>query len=452
MSSLLIKDVDVIVTMDKNRNRLKGYSILIEDNKISKIACDIDTEVDEIIDGSNYFLYPGLINTHHHFYQTLTRNIREVQNVELFDWLKFLYPIWSRLTPKAIYYSTLLACGELLKTGCTTAVDHFYVFPHSQPDNIIDEQFRAAQEIGIRFHGSRGSMSLSEKDGGLPPDEVVQTEKEILADSQRVIEKFHDSEPFSMQKVVLSPCSPFSVTENLMKESIKLARSYGVQSHTHLAETKDEEEFCQKIFGMRPLEYMEKVNWIGDDVWYAHGIHLTDKELEYMAETGTGVAHCPVSNQKLASGAAKVPYMLENDVPVGLAVDGSASNDSSNMILEMKAAFLMHRLIYGIDSISAEDVLEMATIGGRKNLNQPEIGSIEEGKAADMFMVNKNRLGFAGGLSDSVSALVNTGDTQVVDLTIVNGEIVVRDGELVTVDEREIIKQANLISQKMMNS
>ena len=450
MSSILIKNIREIITMDEERNRFKGYDLLIEDKQISKIAENIDYKAGEVIDGSDYFLFPGLINTHHHFYQTLTRNIGQVQNVELFDWLKYLYPIWANLTPEAVYYSTLLACGELLKTGCTTASDHFYVFPHSQPDNLLDHQFEAAAEIGIRFHGSRGSMSLSEKDGGLPPDEVVQTSDEILKDSQRVIEKFHGSDPLAMQRVVLSPCSPFSVTEDLMKESIKLGREYGVQSHTHVAETRDEEQFCIDTFGLRPLEYMEKVGWVGEDVWYAHGIHLTEDELDRMAETGTGVAHCPVSNQKLASGAAKVPYMLGNDVPVGLAVDGSASNDSSNMILEMKAAFLMHRLISGISSITAEDVLSLATNGGRDLLNQPAIGSLEEGKAADMFLVDSQRLGFAGGLSDPVSALVNTGDTQIVDYTIVNGKIVVRDGKLVTVDENEIIAEANRISREMI--
>ena len=449
MSSILIKNIREIITMDEERNRLNGYDLLIEDNQISRIAENIEQSAEEVIDGSDYFLFPGLINTHHHFYQTLTRNIGEVQNVELFNWLKSLYPIWANLTPEAVYYSSLLACGELLKTGCTTASDHFYVFPRSQPDKLLDHQFEAASEIGIRFHGSRGSMSLSEKDGGLPPDSVVQTADEILKDSQRVIEKYHDNDPLAMQRVVLSPCSPFSVTEDLMKESIKLAREYGVQSHTHVAETKDEEQFCIDTFGLRPLDYMEKVGWVGDDVWYAHGIHLTEEELDRMAETGTGIAHCPVSNQKLASGAAKVPYMLENDVPVGLAVDGSASNDSSNMILEMKAAFLMHRLTSGISSISAEDVLVMATNGSRDLLNQPAIGSLKEGKAADMFMVNSKRLGFAGGLSDPVSALVNTGDTQIVDYTIVNGEIVVRDGELATVDENEIIREANRISREM---
>ena len=450
MSTILIKNVKEIVTMDKERTRLKSYSLLIKDNIISKIAPDIKVEADEIIYGSDFFLYPGLINTHHHFYQTLTRNIPQVQNVELFDWLKYLYPIWARLTPEAVYYSSLVAMGELLKTGCTTGVDQFYVFPRSQSKKLLDEEFRAAEEIGIRFHGSRGSMSLSEKDGGLPPDSVVQTEEEILSDSQRVIENFHDYQPFAMQRVALSPCSPFSVTENLLRESIKLARNYKVGSHTHLAETKDEDEFCQETFGLRPLNYMEKVGWLGDDVWFAHCVHLNEKEINLFAETGTGVAHCPVSNQKLASGAANIPYMLKKKVAVGLAVDGSASNDSSNMMAELKAAFLMHRLIYGISSISAEEVLSMATNGGRDVLNQPEIGSLEEGKAADMFLINTKRLGFAGGLSDSVSALVTSGDSQIVDITLVNGKIVVRDGRLVTIDEDKVAENANKISQKMI--
>ncbi|HBY56330.1 MAG TPA: 8-oxoguanine deaminase [Candidatus Atribacteria bacterium] len=450
MSSILIKNIKEIVTMDRERNRLKGYSLLIKDNKISKISDKIDFEADEVIDGSDYFLYPGLINTHHHFYQTLTRNIPQVQNVELFNWLKYLYPIWARLIPEAVYYSSLVAMGELLKTGCTTSVDQFYVFPKGQPKELLDEEFRAAKEIGIRFHGCRGSMSLSKKDGGLPPDEVVQTEEEVLADSQRVIEKFHDYKPFAMQRVVLAPCSPFSVTENLLRESIKLARNYKVESHTHLAETKDEEKFCQKIFGMRPLKYIEKVGWLGDDVWFAHCVHLTESEIDLLAETGTGVAHCPVSNQKLASGAANVPYMLKKKVPVGLAVDGSASNDSSNMIAELKSTLLIHRLIYGISSMSAEEVMVMATNGGRDVLNQPEVGSIEEGKAADMFLINTKKLGFAGGLSDSVSALVTCGDSQIVDITIVNGKIVVRDGRLVTIDENIVAEKANKISQEMI--
>lgn len=450
MSSILIKNVREIITMDKERKRLKDHSLLIKDNLISKISHNIEEEAEEIIEGKDYFLFPGLINTHHHFYQTLTRNISQVQDKELFDWLKFLYPIWSRLTPEAVYYSSFVAMGELLKTGCTTTVDHFYVFPQNQPENLIDEEFRAAQEIGIRFHACRGSMSLSKKNGGLPPDEVVQDEEEILRDSQRLIEKYHNYHPLAMQRIVLAPCSPFSVTENLLRESIKLARNYKIESHTHLAETKDENEFCLSYFGFRPLEYMKKVGWLGKDVWFAHGVHFNKSEIEILAQTGTGVAHCPVSNQKLSSGVANIPYMLKKGVRVGLAVDGSASNDSSNMLSELKAAFLLHRLIYGISSISAEEVLSIATNGGREILNQESIGSIEEGKAADMFLVKANHLGFAGGLSDIVSALITCGDSQMVDITIVDGKIVVRGGRLVNIDEEKIAEKANKISQKMI--
>ncbi|MGM0603216.1 MAG: 8-oxoguanine deaminase [Bacillota bacterium] len=451
MSKILLKNLKEIITMNDNRDRLKSSSLLIEDNKIIKIAKNIEErEADKVIDGSKYYLFPGLVNTHHHFYQTLTRNLPNAQQVELFDWLKYLYPIWANLSPEAVYYSTLLASAELLKTGCTTASDQFYVFPKNQPDNLLDYQFDAAEDIGIRLHACRGSMSLSEKDGGLPPDNVVQTDKEIIDDSLRLIEKYHDSSPFAMKRVVLAPCSPFSVTEDLMVESIKLAREYGVQCHTHLAETKDEEKYVLDRFGVRPLDYMEKLGWIGEDVWYAHGVHLNKEELKKMAETKTGVAHCPVSNMKLSSGAAKVPEMISLGVPVSLAVDGSASNDSSNMILEMKSAFLMHRLIHGMNSITAEDVLSLATNGGRDVLNQPAVGSLEEGKAADMFMISSERLGFAGGLYDPVSAIINTGDTQEVDYTIVNGKIVVEDGELKNIDEKEIISRANEISKKMI--
>jgi len=453
MGRILIKNVKEIITMNKNRERLKNADLLIEDGKIARMGRDIEVEgeVDRTINGRDYFLFPGLVNLHHHFYQALTRNLPEAQESELFDWLKYLYPIWSRVNPDAVYYSTLLAAGELLKTGCTTTSDHFYVFPKSQPSNLIDNQFEAAKEIGIRFHGTRGSMSLSEKDGGLPPDSVVQTDQEILKDSRRVIEKYHDGSPFAMQRVALAPCSPFSVTEELMIESVELARDYGVQAHTHLAETKDEEQFVLEKTGLRPLAYMEKLGWVGSDIWYAHGVHLTSEELARMAETGTGVSHCPVSNMKLSSGAAKVPEMIKKGVPVGLGVDGSASNDSSNIILEMKAAFLMHRLVHGMKSITAEDVLALATNGGRDVLSQPEIGSLEVDKAADMFLVNSKRLGFAGGLYDPVSAIVNTGDTQIVDYTIVNGEIVVEEGELTRVDEAEIIAEANSISAEMVN-
>ena len=454
MSKILIKDIKELITMDDERKRYKDIDLLIEDEQIKAIDENIDisaAEVDEIIEAGNYFAFPGLINTHHHFYQTLTRNIPDAQGVELFNWLKFLYPIWSKLTPEAVYYSTLLASAELLKTGCTTSVDHFYVFPDSQDDNLMDYQFKAAKEIGIRFHGSRGSMSLSEEDGGLPPASVVQSEDEILNDSQRVIDKYHDESEYGMQRVVLAPCSPFSVSKDLMIESIKLARQNNVLSHTHLAETLDENQYCVDTFGKRPLKLMEEWDWIGKDVWFAHGVHFNEFEIAKLAETGTGVSHCPASNMKLSSGAAKIPYMLKKQVPVSLAVDGSASNDASNMILELKLAYLLHKLIHGIKSITSEDVLSIATNGGRDVLNQPEIGSIEEGKAADLFMVRSDRLGFAGGQSDPVEALVNTGTTQEVDYNIVNGKVVVRKGELTTIKEYNVIKKHNQIAQDLLS-
>ena len=454
MSRILIKDIKELITMDEERKRYKNIDVLIEDEEIKQIDENIEIdlkETDEIIEAGDYFVFPGLINTHHHFYQTLTRNIPEAQGVELFNWLKFLYPIWAKLTPEAVYYSTLLASAELLKTGCTTSADHFYVFPEDQEDNLIDHQFKAAEEIGIRFHGSRGSMSLSEEDGGLPPASVVQSEKEILKDSQRVIDKFHDDSKFAMQRVVLAPCSPFSVSMDLMKESIKLARKNNVLSHTHLAETLDENQYCVDSFGKRPLELMEELNWLGEDVWFAHGVHFNEFEIAKLAKTKTGVSHCPASNMKLSSGVANIPFMLKNKMPVSLAVDGSASNDASNMILELKLAYLLHKSFHGIDNISSEEILSIATNGGRDVLNQPEIGSIEEGKAADLIMVRSDRLGYAGGQSDPVEALVNTGTNQEVDYNIVNGRIVVREGKLTTINEDDVIRKHNEIAEKLLH-
>jgi len=463
----LFKKAREIITMDEELGRLKNHDLLVMDNKVAALKKEItredlkknylkDKNMDwqdiRTISAEDYFIFPGLINTHHHFYQVLTRNIREVQDVELFAWLKYLYPIWAELTPEAVYYSTLVAAGELLKTGCTTSVDQFYVFPRQEKLTLLDEEFRAAQEIGIRLHACRGSMSLSEKDGGLPPDRVVQEEEEILADTSRVIEKYHDPNPQAKQRVIVSPCSPFSVTEELMKESIKLARHHGVMAHTHLAETKDEDEFCQEKFGLSPLEYMEKVGWVGPDVFFAHGVHLNNEELKRMARTDTGVAHCPISNMKLSSGTAPVPEMRAKGVPVALAVDGSASNDASNMIAEMKSCLLLHKLQSGITSLGPEDVLQMATTGGSELLNQPEIGSLSVGQAADLFMLDCNRLALAGGLSDPVSALINTGTNQEVDLTMVAGEIVVEDGRLKNIAEREVAAKTNKLAEKMLAS
>ena len=346
--TLLVKNVKHLVTCDGDDRLLDGVDVFIRDGVIAGIGQESGTlesgTAEDVIDASNMVMYPGLINTHHHLYQTFSRNLPQVQNMELFPWLKTLYEIWKHVDEDVVCYSALTGMGELLKTGCTTCLDHHYVFPGSAGDGLLDAQFGAADALGIRFHATRGSMDLSVKDGGLPPDSVVQTVDQILKDSERAVKKFHDKSRYSMHQVALAPCSPFSVTGTLLKESAQLARELGVRLHTHLAETKDEERFTTERFGMRPLEYMESLGWMGEDVWFAHGIHFTEDELKRLAETGTGVAHCPISNMKLSSGVALVPKMLELGVPLGLAVDGSASNDGSNLLEEMRVAYLLHRL------------------------------------------------------------------------------------------------------------
>lgn len=451
MKPLLIKDVDVIITMDDERRELQDHSILIENGFITAIDAHIEEEKGwEVRDGRGYWVFPGLINTHHHLYQTLTRCVPEVQEAQLFQWLKTLYPIWARLTPEGVGTGARLGLGELLKSGCTTAVDHHYVFPRRVSPYLIDVQIEAARELGIRFHPCRGSMSRGEKEGGLPPDSVVQDEETILKDCLRLIKEYHDPQPNSMCQIVLAPCSPFSVTPSLMEDTIALAREYGIYCHTHLAETMDEEEYCLETLGLRPLEFMEKTGWLGRDVWFAHGIHFQEEELEVLARTQTGVAHCPVSNQKLSSGVAKIPRMLALGVPLGLAVDGSASNDSSNMMGEMKAALLIHKLYWGIDSVSARDILTMATRGGADLLGREDLGSLEPGKAGDLFMVKKNRLGFAGAGSDPITALIACGDTLQVDCTIVRGRVVVEEGRLQHVDEEALAWEGHSLSRQML--
>lgn len=450
MSTLLIKNAHTIITLDGEDQVLRNQNVLIEDQAIKYIGTE-EYSADEIIDAKDYFVYPGLINTHHHLYQTFTRNLPHVQNMELFDWLVALYEIWQGLNPEIIYYSSLVGMGELAKYGCTTCFDHHYVFPKVNSDNFIDMQFKAAGDLGMRFHASRGSMSRGRSDGGLPPDNLVQTVEKILADSERLVAKYHDTSPYSMNQVVLAPCSPFSVTSDLMKESADLARKLGVRLHTHLAETKDEEHYCLEKFNLRPLKYMETLGWIGNDCWYAHGVHFTDEEVEELGRTKTGVAHCPVSNQKLASGVAKVPKMLKAGVPLGLAVDGSASNDCSNLLAELRAAFLIHRLVASQEAPGGYDILKIATKGGAEILGRKDIGSIEVGKAADLFMININRLELAGAHLDPKSMLATVGFNRPVDYTIINGRIVVKDGLLCNLDEFEVANKANKLVEKLVN-
>ncbi len=432
---------------------LKGHDILIKGRRIDKIGKNLEPELTEelrIIDASTCVVVPGFVNTHHHFYQTLTRNLPAVQNAELFDWLVYLYGIWKNLDEDAIYQSSLLAMGELLKTGCTTSTDHHYVYPRGISGDIMGLQFKAAEELGMRFSPTRGSMSLSKKDGGLPPDSVVQTEDEILSDSERVINQYHDPGELSMRKIVLAPCSPFSVTEELMKQSVVLARKHGVLLHTHLAETKDENDFCKKIYGRRPLKLMEDCGFIGEDVFYAHGIHFNDDEMKTLKETGTHIAHCPSSNMRLGSGICRVKEMIEMGINVGLAVDGSASNDSSDMLGELRNALLLQRVTKGADAIGTGGVFKLASENGAKLLNFKKVGRIEEGWAADLALFNIGKIEYCGSLSDPLAALIFSGYSHGTEYTIVNGKIAVDKGRLADVDEEKLIINANKAADRLL--
>ena len=450
MSSLLIKNIKNLVTNDKEGEFLQNVNLFIRDGVIVSIGKDVPI-ADEEIDASRMIVYPGLINTHHHLYQIFTRNLPQVQNMELFDWLKTLYEMWKFFDDEAVYYSSVIGMGELLKTGCTTCFDHHYIFPQSCGDSFVDMQFEAAETLGIRMHVSRGSMSLSKKDGGLPPDSVVQTTEAILEDSQRIVKKFHDPKPFSMRQIALAPCSPFSVTPELMKETATLARTLGVRLHTHLAETKDEEAFVREKYHMTPLEFMQSLDWVGNDVWFAHGIHFSDKELELLAKTGTGVCHCPISNMKLSSGVAKISKMLELGVPVGLGVDGSASNDGSNMLEEMRVAYLLHRLHDGAKAPTGAKIFKMATEGSAKLLGRADLGRLEVGMAGDLFMINADKLELTGAMSDPLAFLATVGLKGSVDYTVVNGQIVVKDGRLTKTDEDKLVSKANKAWTRYIN-
>ena len=460
MTSLLLKNISMLVTMDDQRREIQNTNLLIKNGFIEAIGemPDLTDSADQVIDLSGHIVFPGLINTHHHFYQTLTRAVPKAQNANLFNWLVTLYPIWARLTPEDIRTSTKTALSELALSGCTTASDHLYLFPNGSK---LDDEIEAASQVGLRLHASRGSMSLGESKGGLPPDSVVDTEDEILKDSQRLIETYHDPKPGSMVQIVLAPCSPFSVTTELMRQSAILAREYGVQLHTHLAETKDEEDFCLDMFGHRPVAYMQEVDWIGDDVWFAHSVHVSQEEIKLYARTGCGIAHCPGSNMRLASGIAPILEMLTMGVDVGIGVDGSASNDSSHLLGEARLAMLLSRVGAGLQGASrsgeaapelmgARQALDMATRGGAAVLGREDIGSLEVGKCADLFAINLNRLAYAGALHDPVAAALFCAP-QTVDLNIVGGKVIVKDGQMVTVDVPNLVKTHNQAAERLLN-
>jgi cytosine/adenosine deaminase-related metal-dependent hydrolase len=446
---ILLKDCFYLVTDADDPGR-SGMDLLIEGNRIAKIAAEIEApEGARVIDASKCVVIPGLVNTHHHFYQTLTRNLPAVQDAKLFDWLVYLYEVWKHVDQDAIYWSTVLATGELLKTGCTTATDHHYLYPRGVTADIMATQFSGAEATGIRFSPTRGSMSLSKKDGGLPPDSVVQEEQEILADSQRVIQEFHDASQLSMKKVALAPCSPFSVSETSMKETAALARQYGVLLHTHLAETLDENEYCLETSGRRPLKLMEDCDFVGPDVFFAHGIHFNDEELETLAETGCHIAHCPTSNMRLGSGICRVPEMKDLGINVGLGVDGSASNDTSDMLGEVRNALLLQRVTKGSDALTGRDVFRMGTENGAKLLNFEKVGKLKEGWAADLALFDVHKLEYAGSLSDPLGALIFSGYNHGTAYTIVNGKVVVEAGDLVGVEEREVVEKANAAAKRL---
>jgi 8-oxoguanine deaminase len=459
MSTLFIKNADLLVTMDGNRREIPGGGLYIKDGFITQVGRtdELPQDADRVVDLRGHVVLPGLVNTHHHFYQTLTRAVPAAQNANLFNWLKTLYPIWARMTPEDIFTSTQTALAELALSGCTTASDHLYLFPNG---SRLDDEIEAARQVGLRLHASRGSMSLGESQGGLPPDSVVDTEENILADSARLIEQYHDSQPGSMLQIVLAPCSPFSVTGELMRQSARLARHYGVHLHTHLAETEDEQAFCLEKFGFRPVRYMQELEWVGQDVWFAHAVYANRDEISVFADKGCGVAHCPSSNMRLASGIAPIREYLRSGVKVGLGVDGSASNDGSHMLAEARQAMLLARLRSALEGASlsntesawimtAREALELATRGGAEVLGRPDLGSLEPGKCADFIAFDLNRLPYAGALHDPLAALVFCSPQQV-DWSFVHGKPVVQGGRLLTIDLAGLVKRHNRASRRLL--
>ncbi len=444
----LYKNIDFIAPFADNRVIEGGY-ILTNDMKIEKIGKDPgNIEADEVIDLTGYLVIPGFVNTHHHLFQTLTRNVPQVVSAKLFDWLVFLYEKWKNIDYEGAYISAIIGLYEMMRSGVTTTTDMLYLYPYNRSE-LFDAEVEAAKRVGMRFHPTRGSMSLSRKDGGLPPDSVVQDEEEILIRSEYAIKKYHDPSKYSMLRVALAPCSPFSVTGELMIKTRELAEKYDVLLHTHLAETKDEEAYCLERFGVRPVDYMEKLGWLGKNIWFAHLVWLTDEDIEKLAKTDSGMAHCPTSNMRLGSGIAPV-YKMKDRIRIGIAVDGSASNDTGNMLSEIRNTLLLQRVKYGPSALTPYEVLKMGTIGGAKVLRMDDyIGTIEEGKAADFIGFKLDKLEFSGGLSDPVSALVMC-DARYVDVSVINGEIKVRDGKILDEELPDFIKRHQKYSKELL--
>jgi 8-oxoguanine deaminase len=477
MKTLLIKNARCLARLDPlaghAENELQGASVFIRGHRIEAIgpSSDLPQSADEVIDARRHLVVPGLINTHHHMYQSLTRAIPAVQNAELFGWLRGLYPIWAGLTPEMVRVSTQVAMAELLLSGCTTSSDHLYLYPNGVR---LDDSIEAAQQIGMRFVATRGSMSVGQSQGGLPPDGVVEHEEAILQDTQRVIETWHDRAHGAMINVAVAPCSPFSVSRTLMRESAALARTYGVRMHTHLAENDHDLAYSREKFNCTPAEYAQDLGWLGPDVWHAHCVKLDTPGIQLFAASGTGVAHCPCSNMRLASGIAPVRRLLDAGVAVGLGVDGSASNDAAQMVNEARQALLLARVgramqapelrqdaqgrtqaVYGCDLGPAEmtvrDALALATSGGARVLGRNDIGHLAPGMCADVALFDLDTLGFAGAaVHDPLGALLLCASAQA-DYTVVNGVVVVRQGHLTTLELPPLLQRHNQLAQTLAN-
>jgi len=448
MSKLLVKNASVIATMDDDRTELINKSIYCEDGRIIQIGVieNFNFNADVVIDATDMVVIPGLVNTHHHLFQNLTRCYPGSQNESLFGWLTNLYPIWNNILPSDIYISTLIGLSEMVISGCTTSSDHLYLFPNGSK---LEDQIEAAMEVGCRFHATRGSMSIGESKGGLPPDSLTEDEDYILKDCQRVIEKFHNSSDFSMLKIALAPCSPFSVSQNLMKQTAELARDFSVSLHTHLAENIEDIIYTQEHFGMRPGQYIEELGWVGNDVWHAHCVKLNKEEIDLFSRTGTGIAHCPCSNMRLGSGIAPLRKWIDEGVKVGLGVDGSSSNDSGHLLSEARQAMLLQRVKLGANKFSPREALFTATRGGAEVLNRDDIGQISIGKAADFAIYDLNKIAMSGAWSDPLAALILCTPSETA-YTICNGEIISQNGHLNNFDLNLFLEKHKAASKRLL--
>ncbi|RKF16741.1 8-oxoguanine deaminase [Roseovarius spongiae] len=450
MSSVLLKNADCVLTMDDAGREIAGGGVFVEGNRIAAVGGpdDLPATADEVIDLAGHILLPGLVNTHHHMFQTLTRVAPAGQDAELFGWLRSLFPIWQKLTPEMVDASTELAMAELLQSGCTTTSDHLYIYPN---DCRLDDSIEAARRVGMRFHASRGSMSLGQSAGGLPPDSLVEDEDDILRDCRRVIEAFHDPAPLSMLRIALAPCSPYTVSEDLMRETAALARDTGARLHTHIAECAADVAFSRERFDLTPSEYVERLGWVGEDVWHAHCVHIDQPGIDLFARSGTGVAHCPCSNMRLGSGIAPVRAMLDAGVPIGLGVDGSASSDAGNLMSEARQAMLLQRAARGADAMTARRALALATRGGARVLGRDDLGALIPGMAADLAAFDLRRIEYSGARHDPAAALVFCGPTPSRH-TMVNGRFLIRDGAFTTLDPGPLIARHGRLSAELMNA